>query len=295
MPDVSFSAIDGGNVLRNFAASDPGDAILTPYRRTSPDQQAELVTGLGNIVAAIGGLEGTNAIATAAEPTYIENEESPLSVTLEGRLRTESEPAAGATWAVTGTFFQATQPVSGTFWPATQPVSIAGSVAVTGAFYPATQPISAASLPLPVGAATAALQGVQGTGAQYNPPVGGSGEIGYLSGILQKLNDPAATLVSVMSSEMKNLVANTPSQQLGATGAVGDQLDGIWVVPTATTVGAISVANDAVTSVLYSGGTVGADLKGFFLPFFGVKATAATGFRVSVGVGATGVAFGQFT
>lgn len=45
----------------------------------------------------------------------------------------------GASVAVTGTFWQATQPVSGTFWQATQPVS-------------------AASLPLPAGAATSAAQ-----------------------------------------------------------------------------------------------------------------------------------------
>ena len=68
------------------------------------------------------------------------------------------------TYAVTGTFWQATQPVSGT-------VGVSGSVAVTGTFWQATQPvsgtvtanagtgtfaISAAALPLPAGAATAA-------------------------------------------------------------------------------------------------------------------------------------------
>jgi len=51
------------------------------------------------------------------------------------------------TYAVTGTFWQATQPVSGN-------VGISGSVAVTGTFFQATQPVSAASLPLPTGAAS---------------------------------------------------------------------------------------------------------------------------------------------
>lgn len=36
-------------------------------------------------------------------------------------------PATGATFPVSGTFFQATQPVSGTFFQATQPVSIAAA------------------------------------------------------------------------------------------------------------------------------------------------------------------------
>ena len=56
-------------------------------------------------------------------------------------------PATGATFPVSGTFYQATQPVSlatapttpvtGTFWQATQPVS--------GTFYQTTQPVSVAS------------------------------------------------------------------------------------------------------------------------------------------------------
>ena len=92
------------------------------------------------------------------------------------------------TYAVTGTFWQATQPVSAaslplpagastaalqpaingdggslahvTNFPATQPVSIASmpSTPVTGTFFQATQPVSATALPLPAGASTAALQ-----------------------------------------------------------------------------------------------------------------------------------------
>lgn len=42
-----------------------------------------------------------------------------------------------SSFAVTGTFWQATQPVSGTFWQATQPVS--------GTFWQATQPVSIAA------------------------------------------------------------------------------------------------------------------------------------------------------
>ena len=59
-------------------------------------------------------------------------------------------PATGATFPVSGTFWQATQPVSlatapttpvtGTFWQTTQPVS--------GTFYQATQPVSVAAAPL---------------------------------------------------------------------------------------------------------------------------------------------------
>lgn len=46
------------------------------------------------------------------------------------------------------------------------------------------------------GAATAALQGAQGTGSTYNPPTGGSGEIGYLSGIYAAAIDPTAVAIT---------------------------------------------------------------------------------------------------
>ena len=54
-----------------------------------------------------------------------------------------------STFAVTGTFFQATQPVSIATMPTTP---------VTGTFFQTTQPVSLSSIPLPTGAATSALQ-----------------------------------------------------------------------------------------------------------------------------------------
>ena len=35
--------------------------------------------------------------------------------------------------------------------------------------------------------------GAQGTGADYNPPTGGTGQIGYLSGIYRQINKPLLT------------------------------------------------------------------------------------------------------
>lgn len=77
MPDVSFPAIDGAAVLRNFAASDPGDGVLTPYRRTATDQQAELVGAINAVTAAItGGPESpptprsTTLAANASEDVF---------------------------------------------------------------------------------------------------------------------------------------------------------------------------------------------------------------------------------
>lgn len=62
----------------------------------------------------------------------------------------------------------------------------------TGPFGTTTSPIKVDPV---AGGATSALQGVQATGAAYNPPTGGSGEIGYLSGLWAKANDTTPVLV----------------------------------------------------------------------------------------------------
>src|SRR5207302_4985103 len=87
----------------------------------------------------------------------------------------DSGCAAGATQAVTGTFWQATQPVSGTFWQATQPVS--------GTFWQATQPVSIASMPsTPVtGTFWQATQPVSGT-VTTTPPANASTNVTQFGG-----------------------------------------------------------------------------------------------------------------
>lgn len=89
-----------------------------------------------------------------------------------------TQPVSGVFWPaaqpVTGTFWPVTQPVTGTFFQATQPVSIASmpTTPVSGTFFQATQPVSLASAPLPLGAATASNQVLNGVALQGNLTVG---------------------------------------------------------------------------------------------------------------------------
>lgn len=115
------------------------------------------------------GTDGTATDVSAANPLPVTIGAGPFAVT--GTFYQATQPVSGT---VSVSNFPATQPISGnvgvtgsvavtgTFWQATQPVSgtvsISGSVAVTGTFWQATQPVSAASLPLPTGASTAAKQ-----------------------------------------------------------------------------------------------------------------------------------------
>lgn len=111
--------------------------------------------------------------------------------------------------AVTGTFWQATQPVSAASLPlptgAATTTDIASVVAALGTplqasgtvnvgNLPSTQPVSVLVLPLPSNAAQetggnlAAMVSNQGTsGTGITPPVGGSGKLGWMSGVYQAL------------------------------------------------------------------------------------------------------------
>lgn len=78
-------------------------------------------------------------------------------------------------------------------------VSVSGTLPVSGTFYPATQPVSAASLPLPTGAAVesggnlATIAGAQGAGGtSIAQPAGGSGLLGWLSGIYKAVTGTLA-------------------------------------------------------------------------------------------------------
>lgn len=83
---------------------------------------------------------------------------------------------------------------------------LAGTVQVSVVNQPATQPISATALPLPSGAAreTGNLQtiaaSVGSSAPSVVPPTGGSGSLGWLSGIYQKLLDGIGVTVTQLPS-----------------------------------------------------------------------------------------------
>lgn len=144
----------------------------------------------------------SSATATAAAPTYVEGTDNPLSQNLSGDLRVIAKPSG--TFTVSGTV-AATQ--SGT-WNigsiTTLPALATGANVIGGVTQSGTWNITNVSgtISLPTGASTAALQGVQGTGATYNPPAGGSGEIGYLSGIYAAAIDTTpATVIGATAAD----------------------------------------------------------------------------------------------
>ena len=185
-----------------------------------------------------------NGRATTAAPSYSNGVAAPLSLDLSGSLRVVNSgspsgtqdvnltkilgaapsltnplwvfPATGATFPVSGTFWQATQPVSGTFWQATQPVS--------GTFWQATQPVSGPltdtqlrATPVPVSGtvtATNAANGSTGASVPASATYIGANSAGNLTGIIQA---SASVAINVSSATTTQLVALSGSTKIYVT------------------------------------------------------------------------------
>lgn len=98
----------------------------------------------------------------------------------------------------------------------------------------------------------------------------------------------------VPDGEYATVAASQTAQALGASGGVkGDAIFGIWVVPSATTAGVVTLIDGSTSINLYAGGTLGADLKGWYINL-GILSTNGA-WKITTGVGLSVVAIGKFT
>jgi len=94
-------------------------------------------------------------------------------------------------------------------------------------------------------------------------------------------------------SEYETIAASQTDQALGATGAAGDYLQGLLIVPATTGAGSVSIKDGGGSSIsLFVSGT----LPGL-VPFYvvmGAKSTAGA-WKVTTGANVSAIAFGDFT
>lgn len=92
------------------------------------------------------------------------------------------------------------------------------------------------------------------------------------------------------------VAAGQTDQIMGGTGAVGDMLDFIWVVPTTTSPGAISVKDGNGTAVeVFHGGTIPSVLP-FPIPWGKAAVNATTpGWKITTGANVAAIGWGKFT
>lgn len=99
-------------------------------------------------------------------------------------------------------------------------------------------------------------------------------------------------------TEYETVAASATAQVLGASGAQGDYLRGLLIVPATTSPGAVSIAdgNGSAITVFTGGASSVSNLVPFFIPL-GIRTTNATtpGWKVTTGTNVSVIASGDFT
>lgn len=99
--------------------------------------------------------------------------------------------------------------------------------------------------------------------------------------------------VTLNGGEYETVAAGQSGQALGATGAAGDLLQGLLIVPATTGAGNVSIKDGAGSSIsVFATGTL-ADLKPHWIPL-GIRSTAGA-WSVTTGANVSVIAVGQFT
>jgi hypothetical protein len=99
-------------------------------------------------------------------------------------------------------------------------------------------------------------------------------------------------------TDYETVAASQTTQMLGATGASGDYLTGVLVVPATTSPGAVAIRDGNGSSITVFAGGAGsvADLRPFFVPIgASCTATGSPGWQVTTGANVSAIAVGSFT
>lgn len=105
----------------------------------------------------------------------------------------------------------------------------------------------------------------------------------------------AVVKVQTLGVEYEAVAASQTNQALGATGAVGDLLEGLLVIPATTSPGAITIKDGSNTAItVFTGGASSvSNLVPFYIPL-GLKSGAGA-WQVTTGANVSVLAGGDFT
>ncbi len=157
------------------------------------------------------------------------------------------------------------------------------------------------------GAAINLGAGAVGTGtlrttqASDSPLVAATGAIGdaaWSSGngtMIALLKAMATQLLAVDDPlEYETVAASATDQMMGATGAAGDYLEGLLVIPTTTSPGEVSIEDGSTNTIVFNGGASSvSNLIPFYIPLGFVSVSG--GWEITTGANVRVIASGNFT
>lgn len=188
-------------------------------------------------------------------------------------------PAAGASLA--------TDDIGGVHYPRTK-ISIGADGSATDLSTANPMPISA---PSAIGV-TGPLTDVQLRATAV--PVSGAVTVSGVS-TATKQDEATAAINALAGGEYEAVAASQTNQALGASGATGDLLSVITIVPASTSPGAVSIKDGAGTAItVFAGGT---DSVGSLVPIqLAINALSTAGaWQISTGANVSVLAVGRFS
>lgn len=96
------------------------------------------------------------------------------------------------------------------------------------------------------------------------------------------------------ATDYETVAASQTAQALGATGAVGDFIAGILVIPATTSPGVVTLLDNATSIPVFVGGASSvSDLKPFMIPL-GLKSVSGA-WKITTGAAVSAIGIGDFT
>lgn len=96
------------------------------------------------------------------------------------------------------------------------------------------------------------------------------------------------------AGEYETVAASQTGQALGATGAAGDYIAGILVIPATTSPGNVLLLDGATSITVFTGGATSvADLTPFFIQL-GIKSVSGA-WKITTGANVSAIGIGNFT
>lgn len=92
--------------------------------------------------------------------------------------------------------------------------------------------------------------------------------------------------------EYATVAASQTGSPLGNSGAVGDDLDGVLVIPATTSPGLVTILDGATSIPVFVGGAISSVMP-FFIPL-GLKSKTG-GWKITTGANVSVIASGRFT
>lgn len=134
-------------------------------------------------------------------------------------------------------------------------------------------------------------------GARFNssPPTFTNGQEGGLQITANgRLITNDANVDSLSGAEYETVAASQTSQVLGSTGATGDRIYGVLVIPATTSPGNVILIDNATSITIFTGGASSvSNLVPFMIPL-GIRSVSGA-WRLTTGANVSCIAIGDFT